>query len=89
MIGAMIAEIRSDPTQANEPQHDEVVELWLSAPRTAARYRAAAARARVLQATTTTPRLKRYLGELIARYERRAVDIEGSDKVDVIVARFH
>jgi hypothetical protein len=29
---------------------------------------------------TTTPRLKRYLGEMIARYEERAFDIEGSIK---------
>ena len=33
-------------------------------------YRIAAARARRLQADATTPRLKQYLGEVIARYER-------------------
>jgi hypothetical protein len=33
-------------------------------------YRTAAARARRLQADATTPRLKQYLGEVIARYER-------------------
>ena len=33
-------------------------------------YRTAAARARRLQAEATTPRLKQYLGEVIARYER-------------------
>ena len=33
-------------------------------------YRAAAARARRLQAEATTPRLKQYLGEVIARCER-------------------
>ena len=33
-------------------------------------YRTAAARARRLQAEATTPRLKQYLRELIARYER-------------------
>jgi hypothetical protein len=33
-------------------------------------YRAAAARARRLQAEATTPRLKQYLRELIARCER-------------------
>jgi hypothetical protein len=54
--------------------------LLLSASPSAAHYRAAAAQARALQAMTTTPRLKRYLGEMIARYEGRAVDIEGSEK---------
>ena len=33
-------------------------------------YRTAAARACRLQADATTPRLKQYLGEVIARYER-------------------
>jgi len=47
-------------------------ELGLSAPRVAAHYRTAAARAKALQAVTTTPRLKQYLGEKIARYESRA-----------------
>jgi hypothetical protein len=41
--------------------------LWLSASRTAAYYREAAERAKALQAATTTPRLRRYLEELIAR----------------------
>ena len=39
-------------------------------------YRAAAARARKLQAESTTPRLKEYLGEVIARCERLADEIE-------------
>ena len=38
-------------------------------------YRAAAARARRLQADATTPRLKKYLGEVIARCEQLAGEI--------------
>jgi hypothetical protein len=42
----------------------------------AAYYRTAAARAQRLQAEATTPRLKQYLGEEIARYERLAEEVE-------------
>jgi hypothetical protein len=77
--GSVLA-VRSDRTQATDPQHDDVLELWLSAPRTAAHYPVAAERAKVLQAATTTPRLRRYLEELIARYERRAIDVEAEAK---------
>jgi hypothetical protein len=62
------------------PPNEDGGELFLSLPLPAADFRAAAARARALQAMTTTPRLKRYLGEMIARYEERAFDIEGSIK---------
>jgi len=40
----------------------------------AARYHAAAARARRLQGEATTPRLKEYLRELIAKCERLAAE---------------
>jgi hypothetical protein len=43
-------------------------------------YRTAAARARRLQAEATTPRLKQYLRELIARCERMAVEIVNASK---------
>ena len=46
------------------------------APQSAAHCRMAAARARALRAITTTRRLKRYLGEMIARYEGQVVDFE-------------
>jgi hypothetical protein len=59
---------------------DDGAELLLSASPSPAHYRAAAAQARLLQAMTTTPRLKQYLGDMIARYEGRAVDLEGSAK---------
>jgi hypothetical protein len=41
----------------------------------AAHYQAEAARARRLQAVTTTPRLKEYLRELIAECERLASEV--------------
>jgi hypothetical protein len=56
----------------DEPDVEIDAEMGLSAPRVAAHYRTAAARARALQAMTTTPRLKQYLGERIAQYEGRA-----------------
>ena len=46
----------------------------------AAYYRTAAARARRLQAEATTPRLKQYLRELIARCERLAEDIASASE---------
>jgi hypothetical protein len=55
---------------------DDGAELLLAALPSAAHCRAAAAHARALQAMTTTPRLKQYFEEMIARYEGRAVDFE-------------
>jgi hypothetical protein len=52
----------------------------LSALSSVAYYRAAAAQAKALEAMTTAPGLKQHLREMIARYERRAVEIEGSAK---------
>jgi hypothetical protein len=75
--------LKLDRTRTKEPPRDETdiaAELWLSAPRSASRYRTAAARARALQAATTTARLKQHLEEMIARYEERAVDLERSGK---------
>jgi hypothetical protein len=43
-------------------------------------YRTAAARARRLQAEATTPRLKQYLRELIARCERLADEIASASE---------
>jgi hypothetical protein len=59
---------------------DDGVELLLSASKSAAYYRAAAARAKALQAITTTSRVKRYLDGIITMFEGRAVDIENSRK---------
>jgi hypothetical protein len=62
------------------PPWGDGVKLLLSASRSAAYYRAAAARAKELQAMTTTPRVKRYLDGIITLFESRAVDIENSRK---------
>jgi len=43
---------------------------WSPKEKSAAYYRAAAERARKLMTEATTPRLKQYLGEVIARCER-------------------
>ena len=43
-------------------------------------YRTAAARARRLRAEATTPRLKQYLGEVIARCERLAEEIASASE---------
>jgi hypothetical protein len=61
------------------PSWDDGVELLLSAE-IAAYYRAVAARAKALQAMTTTPRVKRYLDGIVTLFEGRAVDIENSRK---------
>ena len=52
------------------PLPDDGTDLFLSAPRSAAYFRTAAEQAKSLHALTTTPSLKRYLGEMVARYER-------------------
>jgi hypothetical protein len=62
------------------PPWGDGVKLLLSASKSAAYYRAAAARAKELQAMTTTPRVKRYLDGIITLFEGRAVDIENSRK---------
>jgi hypothetical protein len=62
------------------PPWDDGTDLLLAASPSPAHYRAAAAQARLLQAMTTTPRLKQYLREVIDRYEGRAVDMEGPAK---------
>jgi len=48
--------------EISDPESSEAVSV--------AYYRTAAARARRLRAEATTPRLKQYLGEVIARCER-------------------
>ena len=49
---------------------------WEQKQEPAEYYRAAAARARTLVQDATTPRVKRHLLELIARYERLAGEVE-------------
>lgn len=60
----------------NDADFDEGSE-WLSLEhQPAAYYRAAAARARKLEAEATTPRLKRYLKAVIARSEQLTDEVE-------------
>src|SRR5215472_12037527 len=73
--------VRRDPPGArrrtpNKPPFEDGTELLGSAPRSAADYRTAAARTQALLTMTTTPRLKQYLGEIIAWCERQAAEIE-------------
>jgi hypothetical protein len=63
------------------PPHNENAELLLSGSSSAAYCRTAATHARALLAVTTTPRIKQYLGKMIARYEGRVVGIEGPARV--------
>jgi len=53
----------------------EVEHVIESTDQAAAHYQAEAARARRLQAVTTTPRLKEYLRELIAECERLEAEV--------------
>jgi DNA-binding ferritin-like protein len=55
---------------------DEDSEWWLLKGQPAAYYRAAAARARSLEAEATTPRAKLHLRELIEQCERLAEEAE-------------
>lgn len=57
---------------------NEILDGWSLEEQSAAYYRAAAARARGLRAGATTPRLKSYLGEIIARCEQLAGDAQGT-----------
>ena len=55
---------------------DEISNWAGSEEVSAVHYHAAAARARKLHAEATTPRLKRYLRELITRFEGLARDVQ-------------
>jgi hypothetical protein len=59
------------------PLYDSIAEMLMSGPQSATYYRAAAARAKALQALTTTPRLKQLLAEMAAQYERQAAEAKG------------
>jgi len=59
------------------PLYDGIAEMLMSGPQSATHYRAAAARAKALQAITTTPRLKQFLSETAANYERQAAEAKG------------
>ena len=57
-------------------------EWWSLEQQPVAYYRAAVARARMLQAEATTPRLKQYLGEVIAQCERLAGEVDHASEKD-------
>ena len=59
---------------------NEISERGSSEELSVAYYRTAAARARRFQADATTPRLKQYLGEVIARCERLAEEIASASE---------
>ena len=64
------------------PDFVEGSEWWSLEQQPAAYYRAAVARARMLQAEATTPRLKKYLGEVVARCERLAEEVVRASEKD-------
>jgi hypothetical protein len=59
---------------------NEISERGSSEELSVAYYRTAAARARRLQADATTPRLKQYLGQVIAQCERLAEEIASASE---------
>jgi hypothetical protein len=59
---------------------NEISDRGSSEELSAAYYRTAAARARRLQADATTPRLKQYLGQVIAQCERLAEEIASASE---------
>ncbi len=63
---------RSHAGEGPRGTYHEISEWWSLEEQPADYYRAAAARARRLQAEATTPRLKQYLRELIVECERLA-----------------
>ena len=56
----------------NAGHFEQLSDCWSSEAQPATYYRTAAAQARRLQANATTPRVKKYLDEMIAHCERLA-----------------
>jgi hypothetical protein len=57
-------------------------EWWSLEQQPVSYYREAAARARRLYAEATTPRLKQYLSDVIARCERLAGEVDSASRKD-------
>lgn len=57
-------------------------EWWSLEQQPVSYYREAAARARRLHAEATTPRLKQYLSDVIARCERLAEEVDSASRKD-------
>lgn len=62
----------------NAGHFEQLSDCWSSEQQPATYYRTVAARARRLQADATTPRVKRYLDNMIAHCERLAGKVEPS-----------
>ena len=73
---------RGSETISVDATVEKATEWWSLEQQPVAYYRAAAARAQRLQAEATTPRLKKYLGEVIARCERLAGEVESASGKD-------
>ena len=69
----------------NAGHFEQISDCWVLEEQPAAYYRSTAARARMLQADATTPRVRQYLDKIIAHCEQLAGSVEpgvspGSDK---------
>ena len=62
--------------EMNAGHFEQLSDCWSSEQQPATYYRAAAVRARRLQADATTPRVKQYLDKMIAHCERLAGKVE-------------
>ena len=60
----------------NAGHFEQISDCWLLEEQPATYYRTAAARARMLQADATTPRVRQYLDMMIAHCERLAGGVE-------------
>jgi hypothetical protein len=60
----------------NAGHFEQISDCWLLEEQPATYYRSAAARARMLQADATTPRMRQYLDKMIVHCERLAGQIE-------------
>jgi hypothetical protein len=72
--------IREQDQRGNQPHFEEHPEWSLSERHSSGHYRAVAARARRLQTEVTTPRLKQYLADTIARSEQLAGEVDDIPK---------
>jgi len=60
----------------NAGHFEQISDCWLLEEQPATYYRSAAARARMLQADATTPRMRQYLDKMIVHCERLAGKVE-------------
>jgi hypothetical protein len=60
----------------NAGHFEQISDCWVLEKQPAAFYRSAAARARMLQADATTPRVRQHLDKIIAHCERLAGGVE-------------